>query len=239
MMTADQIKRIQARVGVAQDGIDGPATFKAIMAALDRAGAPAGPSVAPKALKDPAAFFAHLRANLFKGKLTEGQAAGVNAKLAAFGAAGWGIGFAAYGFATSYWETARTMQPIEEYGKGKGRPYGKPGRFGQSQHGRGDVQLTWDDNYARADKELGLGGSLTKNFNRALEPEISARVMVGGMSQGWFTGKKLGDYLAPDAPGTLPQFKLCRKIINGTDKQNEIAEIALQFQAALQAGGWS
>jgi len=31
----------------------------------------------------------------------------------------------AYMLATAYHETASTMQPIEEYGKGKTRPYGK------------------------------------------------------------------------------------------------------------------
>ena len=51
------------------------------------------------------------------------------------------------------------MQPIAEYGKGKGRKYGVPGRNrGQVAYGRGYVQLTWDDNYERADKEIGAGG---------------------------------------------------------------------------------
>ncbi len=43
----------------------------------------------------------------------------------------------AYVLATTIHETARTMQPIEEYGRGKGRAYGPTGFWG-----RGFVQLT-------------------------------------------------------------------------------------------------
>jgi len=37
----------------------------------------------------------------------------------------------------------------------------------------------------------------------------------------------------------LEQFKNCRRIINGTDKASMIAGYALQFQEALQEGGWA
>ena len=59
---------------------------------------------------------------------------------------------------TTAHETGFTMQPIEEYGKGSGMEYGKPDpETGQTYYGRGYVQLTWRDNYARADEELGFG----------------------------------------------------------------------------------
>ena len=41
------------------------------------------------------------------------------------------------------------MQPIEEYGKGAGHPCADP-ETGQTCYGRGYVQLTWRDNYERA-----------------------------------------------------------------------------------------
>ena len=37
----------------------------------------------------------------------------------------------AYVLATTFWETARTFKPIEEYGKGKGRKYGIAGSGGK------------------------------------------------------------------------------------------------------------
>ena len=50
------------------------------------------------------------------------------------------------------------MQPIEEYGKGSTAAYGQPDpETGQTYYGRGFVQLTWRDNYARADQELDIG----------------------------------------------------------------------------------
>jgi putative chitinase len=52
--------------------------------------------------------------------------------------------FVAYALATAYCETSRTMQPIAEYGNGRGRRYGvAAGPCGQIYYGRGLVQLTW------------------------------------------------------------------------------------------------
>ena len=45
---------------------------------------------------------------------------------------------AAYIFATVFHETAKTMQPIEETGKGKNKEYGKPDPVtGHTYYGRG------------------------------------------------------------------------------------------------------
>src|SRR6476659_7530550 len=87
--------------------------------------------------------------------------------------------------ATIFLKTARTMQPIREFGETHARyaPW----------YGRGFVQLTWKANYSRADRELGLGGSLIADPGRALEPKIAIAILFLGMSEGWFTGKKLGD----------------------------------------------
>jgi hypothetical protein len=111
------------------------------------------------------------------------------------------------------------MQPIEEYGKGDGKEYGKPDHeTGQTYYGRGYVQLTWRDNYVRADDELGFGNvdSLEWHAERALDPVIAAEVMFQGMVEGWFRGddegrQTLGRYFnntADDAYGA-------REIING------------------------
>lgn len=147
----------------------------------------------------------------------------------------------AYILATVYHETAATMQPIAEYGKGKGRKYGVKGKYGQVPYGRGYVQLTWDANYEKADKKLNLKGALLKNFNLALDPKIAVQILFVGMEEGWFTGKKLRDFIdtidEPDAQDRL-EYEGARKIINGVDKKSLIAGYALVFEKALRAAGY-
>lgn len=147
----------------------------------------------------------------------------------------WGNGWLAYAMATA-WHESR-FRPIEEWGKGKGKEYGKVNSTGKAPYGRGLVQLTWDANYKKADKELGLGGKLAANYDLALDPDIAVKIMVRGMEGGWFTGKSLGDYITKDARGLEPQFVQARRIINGTDKAALIAGYAIKFQDALVAGG--
>lgn len=62
----------------------------------------------------------------------------------------------------------------------------------QERSNSGDVQLTWDGSYEIADAQLGLKGALLAYFDRALETEISARIMARGMSEKWFAGDKVG-----------------------------------------------
>ena len=194
-------------------------------------------------LAAPDKFYAAIRP-LFSS-LTTAQVGGIQAKLAAFAAAGSPIAFVAYGLATSFHETARKMQPVPEIGRGRGKPYGKPGKHGgQIAYGRGDVQLTWDYNYEKADDELGLRGALLANFDWALEAEISARIMVRGMTEGWFAGDKVGRhkfarYLPAKGAATAPKFTSARRIINGIDRAELVAGYAMSFQAGLVAGSWA
>lgn len=177
------------------------------------------------------AFFDALRG--VTGRLDQGQVDIINAILEAM--AGKPASWVAYVLATAWHESH--FRPIEEIGKGRGRPYGKPGKYGQSQHGRGLVQLTWDANYEWADKALGLQGALLADFNLALRPDIAVEILVTGMEQGAFTGKSLSDYL-PDPIGRMQQFTNARRIVNGTDRANRIAGYAMNIQDALSAGGW-
>lgn len=173
------------------------------------------------------AFFAAIRP-LFGGSLKHGQVDGLNAILAA--TATLPRSYRAYILSTAYHETAHTMQPIREIGRGKGKRYGVVDQTGKAPYGRGYVQLTWRENYQRADRELGLGGRLAADYDLALDPEISAQILVEGMLDGWFTGKALRDYLPGDYVGA-------RRIVNGTDRAQQIAGYAKGFEAALVAGG--
>lgn len=215
---------VQKWLGIKEDGWGGVTTMAEFLAKTGQVPA----AKVCHALTNPAAFFAAAKA--VTGGLTQGQVDGFNAILKAIPE--WPVSWAAYALATAYHETAATMQPIAEYGKGKGRKYGVPGRNkGQIAYGRGYVQLTWDDNYERADREIGAAGKLVENYDLALQPDTAADIMREGMAEGWFTGKALKDYLPGD-------YVNARRIINGTDKAQTIAGYAVKFEKALTDGGW-
>lgn len=182
-------------------------------------------------LANEAAFFAGVRD--VTGGLSQPQVDVVKSMIAA--TAHWPLGWLAYGLATAWHEALFKPQP--EWGFGRGRPYAALGAHGQSQYGRGLVQLTWDKNYEWADKALGLDGKLLANFNLALEPDIAVRILVKGMEEGAFTGHGLSKHL-PGWRGTHEQFVEARRIINGTDKAEKIAKEADGFQRALEQGGY-
>lgn len=223
------LRTIQTHVGVPADGVLGPQTLSAIAEAL-------GISEAAHSMRDAAGFFAAVRQ--LTGGLTNTQVATINGLMVA--AAHWPIGWLAYGLATA-WHEAR-LKPIEELGKGRGKPYGVAGKYGQAQYGRGLVQLTWDKNYEWADEasaEAGLTqpGEILRDFDLVMRPDIATFILVAGMEGGHFTGKGLGDYVGPR--GTVEQFTQARRIINGTDRAAAIASYAVLFQDAADAGRWS
>lgn len=139
----------------------------------------------------------------------------------------------AYLLATVFHETAQSMQPIREWGRGKGRAYGVIDHSGKAPYGRGYVQITWRDNYLRADRALGLQGRLAADYDLALDAEIAGKILKLGMIEGWFTGKRLADYLQGDA-APLALYAQARRIVNGRDRAAEIAAHALVFEAALR-----
>ena len=102
--------------------------------------------------------------------------------------------------------------------------------------GQGDVQLTGRANYAWAEKATGF--PLLAKPELMLDPAISAAVLVKGLSEGAFTGRKLRDYLPLSDPASAGQFYDCRRTVNALDRAADIAGYALSFQAALAIGGW-
>lgn len=144
--------------------------------------------------------------------------------------------YTAYMLATAYHETAHTMRPISEIGKGKGRAYGSHIDIDGSTYknlphiyyGRGYVQLTWLTNYAKMGKILNI--DLVNEPSLALDPTISSQIMIQGMLSGIFTGKSLSDYLKS---GKYIEFRHARRIINGNDKADLVALYAMNFLACL------
>lgn len=107
--------------------------------------------------------------------------------------------------------------------------------------GRGYVQLTGKTNYAKATAALQVvfpGLDLVSKPDDAMRPDVAAAIMRRGMEKGWFTGRKLSDYLPSSGPGAQAKHKEARRIINGTDRWEDVASYAVQFQAALQTAGW-
>jgi hypothetical protein len=192
---------------------------------------------AKNAMIDHRRFFDEVRGTLFAGSLSGSQVSGMEALLVAAPMT-LGLTSLAYALATVYHETAKTMQPIEEYGHGRGRSYGTiTGPWKQVYDGRGDVQLTWEANYKKATarlRALGIIGSdidLERDPALALRPDLAADILFYGMVEGWFTGKKLSDYFY----GKISNPTDARRIINGTDKASLIAGYHAQFVHALDA----
>ncbi|MFM7189199.1 MAG: glycoside hydrolase family 19 protein [Microcystaceae cyanobacterium] len=121
-----------------------------------------------------------------------------------------------YIMATIQHETAATYKPIAEYGGARQRyaPY----------YGRGYVQLTWKYNYEK------YGTMLHQDFvnhpDLVMQPDVSLFIIVNGMRDGIFTGKKLSDYIS----GSRVDFVNARRIINGLDRADLIAGYAQQWQ---------
>ena len=188
-------------------------------------------------------FYDNVRANLFNGTLTQSQVDGMNYLLEvwewAFEANNPNDGtmWLAYALATFFHETAQTMQPIEEYGRGSGKSYGQPaGPYTQKYYGRGHVQLTWEANYKNGQQYIkdryNKDANIYPDASKMLDSETSALVSYDGMVYGWFTGVGLPKYLSKSKGIEDPVN--ARRIVNGTDCAQQIAGYYWKFKAALK-----
>jgi len=148
------------------------------------------------------------------------------------------VRWAAYMLATVKHECANRYQPLEEFGKGKGRKYGVPVKvvgsdgktYNNVYYGRGYVQLTWDFNYKNLGVALGMGDQLLCHPELALDPTDAYKIMSYGMRNGTFTGKKLANTIS----GNVCDYTNSRKIINGLDKAALIAGYATALEKMLR-----
>jgi hypothetical protein len=153
--------------------------------------------------------------------------------------------WAAYMLATVKHECADTWQPIVERGpRSYFDKYETGTRLGQRLgntepgdgyrfRGRGYVQITGRANYARLTRELGLGpeADLVADPEQTLRPAIAYQIMSLGMRKGFFTGKKLSDYISAETT----DYRNARRIINGLDQAAKIANYASTLEAILRA----
>jgi hypothetical protein len=139
----------------------------------------------------------------------------------------------AYVLATAKHETSHDFVSKEEIGKGRGRVYGVPVQISANRfvayYGRGLVQLTWLANYARASFVCGV--DLVNEPERALLYPYCYTILADGMRRGWFTGRKISDYINDGQC----DYTNARRVVNGTDCADLIAGYAQKFEGILQA----
>lgn len=157
------------------------------------------------------------------------------------------LNYSVSGLTKQFSRTRISTADCQKYGRSGSRPanqeaigniiYG--GDFGRAQlgntepgdgylfRGRGLCQLTGRRNYTRASELAGV--DLTRFPERAKELRMSVVIMFDAMSNGWFTGKKLSDYLNK----MPPDFVNARRTINGLDRATDIAVFARLFLEAL------
>lgn len=106
-------------------------------------------------------------------------------------------------------------------------------------HGRGLVQITGRRNYTDWTQRLanenylhnGEAADLVNNPALAADPQIAAHIAVVGSRDGTFTNHKLGDYVNDKQT----DYYHARRVINGLDHAQEIADQATSFQHVLEA----
>lgn len=164
-------------------------------------------------------FFEYVRKAPFGGRLTQSQVEGMNKILDEWENRGlqddrW----LAYMLATTFHETAYTMQPVREMG---GEKYLRSKRY-YPWVGEGLVQVTWEVNH----RKFGA----TKPGQLLTWP-IALRGLFDGMIDGVYTGKKLGHYFNEKIDDPVN----ARRIINGTDKAKLVAKYHENFLDSIKA----
>lgn len=128
----------------------------------------------------------------------------------------------AYVIATVEWETARTFKPVIE-------AYWLDDAWRQAHlryypyYGRGYVQLTWQNNYEKYGKLLGI--DLVQNPDLALKPEYALFILCHGFKTGTFTGRKIADFINRNESNFID----ARRCINGSDHSADIAKLAQKY----------
>jgi putative chitinase len=197
-------------------------------------------------------FYSSVRESLFNGKLKQGVVDTLNSILAScdkFGVTN--LRQQAYVMATAKHEAYHPIynpnfDPVREgYSKTNAgaikavtrlytdkvisKNYALPQSNGLSYYGRGLVQITHPGNYKALGKRLRI--PLYENPDLALQRDHAADILVVGMKEGIFTGRKLSTYFNENIVDNLN----ARRIINGIDQQERIAAVAVKFYAALIA----
>lgn len=188
----------------------------------------------------PEVFWGVIRDNLFRGKMTQGVVDTIDTIVNTYLSQGqYNPQHLAYILATAYHESYHRKlnpdwNPVREgfansnegaiqavtklYNSGRiSHNYALPHTNGNSYYGRGYVQITWPENYRKMGKRLDI--PLYENPDLALERDVAAKLLVVGMIDGTYTGRRLADY--GPINGSFDAYN-ARRIINGLDKADKI-----------------
>jgi peptidoglycan hydrolase-like protein with peptidoglycan-binding domain/predicted chitinase len=137
----------------------------------------------------------------------------------------------AYMLATAQHETEDFKAREEHFGRSQAAKLGYSG--GDSYYGRGYVHLTHDYNYRQFDELLGLNGELVRNPDKAKDPEIAAKILVVGMRDGLFTGRRLDRHINDDTQ----DYYSARRVVNGVSARQPWSVKAAE-DCERYAGEW-
>lgn len=175
-------------------------------------------------------FYACIRANGLFQKLTQKQVDSLDRIIFECERQGVeDIRQVAYILATAYWECYNPkhpetrLTPMKEFGS---EAYLKSKKY-YPYIGAGFSQLTWQDNYKKEGKRLGI--DLLNHPDLILDIPTAANSHVYCMVHGVYTGRKLSDYINDEKC----DFINARKIINGLNRAEEIASFAQKFLSCL------
>lgn len=171
-----------------------------------------------------------------------------------------GVGFGyfsvaqwAYVFATVFHETAGTMAPVREAYR-QSEEWRRLNLSYWPHYGRGYVQITHKDNYERmaavVKRDLKI---VIQHRDDFMLPRVAFYVLVYGFKHGSYTGKAISDYIPdntakservhfenvaaqlmkPTETLLYKYYKDARRCINGTDRADRIAGLALEFLEIL------
>lgn len=164
-------------------------------------------------------FFAYARRAPFGGRLSSAQVDGLTRILDEWDASHLtDVRWLAYMLATTFHETAATMQPVRERG---GEAYLRSKPY-YPWVGEGLVQVTWERNHR-------LFGAVRPGQLLSWDKALPA--LFRGMEEGLFTGRYLADYFGAVKDDPVG----ARRIVNGTDKARLIAGYHRNFLDALKA----
>lgn len=199
----------------------------------------------------PEIFWGIIRDNLFRGKMTQGVVDTIGTIVDTYLVQGqYNPQHLAYILATAYHESYNAKlnpdwNPVREgfakssegaiatvtklFNAGRiSHNYALPHTNRHSYYGRGFVQITWPENYRKMGKRLGI--DLYENPDLALDRDVAAKLLVVGMIEGTYTGRKLADYGSIN--GSFEATN-ARRIINGLDKAELIKRYYEIFNLAI------
>ncbi|MDQ0454292.1 glycoside hydrolase family 19 protein [Rhizobium paknamense] len=196
------------------------------------------------------AFFNHVRVAIAGGRLGQAQVDGINAIVSAWRRLGRSddLRQLAYGLGTAFHETAGRCAPVREtlavsdaeavarleaaFAAGRlpqvSAPYWRADEEGCCWFGRGFVQLTFRQNYERMGAVLGI--DLVARPELALRADVAADILVVGMRDGLFSGRRLCEFF----DGDRADWVGARRIVNGLDRAERVAELARLFWDGLR-----